>query len=552
MAIETAFRVDRLQFAKTLITRQVNMDDLNQIGEVGRNLLISLAFYLKTTKPELEPLVEDIFEFLVNKAGLDVSLADRHGCTALHYACLNANLDMVKLVCLSGRKDFGKMLNSRGRLYIINSRFEHQYIWTVADSLGRTPLAAALWKFSERPHEIREVVSYLLEKGEHANRFILLQPISHIQRGYVMKKSYLCKDVETFSGTPLTMAAAFGDLKMAELLLRRGATQLPDENRLLPLSHALLSSNKELAKMLLQQDDSSSFQPDMVRHSVQFNDSALGKGAFVTTDMFDFVCENIQQCHMVFPKSAIQEIARAGALKSAAKLAKLSGWKAWKSCIVDEFEVQKWPQDFHVSDSHYDTTKDAQAMLHQLEEQQNQGSIETFAHDREGSTSKQLKTLADRSQIDSESDADSETSGTACAYVVEPSSSPKACQVSDGELFEGHQITMTKIDVSAGPYGMYNFYQMEVKIANILVLLLIFILTGAFQCFGIYPFRHHHDEEYLFLSVMEGEAPRRLGLVYQLGSDWRLEGRPVSKHPFQEWRGSQSRVCQDFQGQVWQ
>ena len=69
MAIETAFRVDRLQFAKTLITRQVNMDDLNQIGEVGRNLLISLAFYLKTTKPELEPLVEDIFEFLLCSPG---------------------------------------------------------------------------------------------------------------------------------------------------------------------------------------------------------------------------------------------------------------------------------------------------------------------------------------------------------------------------------------------------------------------------------------------------------------------------------------------------
>ena len=120
MAIETAFRVNRLQFAKTLITRQVNLEDLRQTGTEGRNILISMAFHLEAIKPELEPLLEDIFEFMVNKAGLDVSASDKHGCTALHYACLNSNLPMVKLIC-QGAKDVTKLLDTAGDFSAPNS-----------------------------------------------------------------------------------------------------------------------------------------------------------------------------------------------------------------------------------------------------------------------------------------------------------------------------------------------------------------------------------------------------------------------------------------------
>ena len=38
----------------------------------------------------------------------------------------------------------------------------------------------------------------------------------------------------------------------------------------------------------------------------------------------------------------------------------------------------------------------------------------------------------------------------------------KNVSVTEGELFGGHKVIMTKIDVSAGPYGMYNFYRMEI------------------------------------------------------------------------------------------
>ena len=44
---------------------------------------------------------------------------------------------------------------------------------------------------------------------------------------------------------------------------------------------------------------------------------------------------------------------------------------------------------------------------------------------------------------------------------------PKGCVVKQGgTLHGGYTVLMTKIDVSAGAFGMYNFYRMQVGNRN--------------------------------------------------------------------------------------
>ena len=41
---------------------------------------------------------------------------------------------------------------------------------------------------------------------------------------------------------------------------------------------------------------------------------------------------------------------------------------------------------------------------------------------------------------------------------------PNGCIVGDGSIHDGYTILMTKVDVSFGAWGMYNFYRMQVYI----------------------------------------------------------------------------------------
>ena len=87
-------------------------------------------------------------------------------------------------------------------------------------------MAAALWKYPERQEKAGAVVSCLFEIEGDMDRLVALQPVSHIQRGYVSGlccgKTYLDKNQQTFFGTALSMAAVCGDLKLARWLLDRG------------------------------------------------------------------------------------------------------------------------------------------------------------------------------------------------------------------------------------------------------------------------------------------------------------------------------------------
>ena len=40
---------------------------------------------------------------------------------------------------------------------------------------------------------------------------------------------------------------------------------------------------------------------------------------------------------------------------------------------------------------------------------------------------------------------------------------PRGCIVTEGSIHSGYTVLMTKVDVSFGAWGMYNFYRMQVK-----------------------------------------------------------------------------------------
>ena len=68
------------------------------------------------------------------------------------------------------------------------------------------------------------------------------------------------------------------------------------------------------------------------------------------------------------------------------------------------------------------------------------------------------------SEDDSEDDDAAMEDEAAASTKDETTRKPKGCVVKQGgTLHGGYTVLMTKIDVSAGAFGMYNFYRMQVQ-----------------------------------------------------------------------------------------
>ena len=82
-AVETAMHMQKIQFAKTLIGKQVSVQKLLEKVSKGRNLLTSLAYECKCdTATDIQ---EDVAELLVS-AGVSLTERDEKQCIDLHYA----------------------------------------------------------------------------------------------------------------------------------------------------------------------------------------------------------------------------------------------------------------------------------------------------------------------------------------------------------------------------------------------------------------------------------------------------------------------------------
>ena len=141
-AIDVAFHISQLQFAKTLINKQVNTSKLLNRVTDGRNLICSLSYEMyreagtleedtegKKGKGFDEHLMEDILDMLV-EVGVSLYEPDMHGCSPFHYACLRHNLPLIKYI-------------------VTASKIDGENIFKVKDNYRRTPLMSAFWNYGK-------------------------------------------------------------------------------------------------------------------------------------------------------------------------------------------------------------------------------------------------------------------------------------------------------------------------------------------------------------------------------------------------------------------
>ena len=95
-AVEVAFELNKFQFAKRLIEKQVSIQKLCEKVTNHQNLLLAFA----SNCPSGFDLVcsENIIDLLM-EAGISIYEKDQNGCSVVHYASKMHNLPLLKYFC---------------------------------------------------------------------------------------------------------------------------------------------------------------------------------------------------------------------------------------------------------------------------------------------------------------------------------------------------------------------------------------------------------------------------------------------------------------------
>uniref|UniRef100_A0A674EC71 Ankyrin 3 n=1 Tax=Salmo trutta TaxID=8032 RepID=A0A674EC71_SALTR len=203
------------------------------------------------------------------KLGANVDAATKKGNTALHIASLAGQVDVVKELVTSGANINAQSQNGFTPLYmaaqenhqkVVRYLLDHGSTQGIATEDGFTPLAVAL----QQGHE--QVVSLLLEndtKGkvrlpalhiaarkDDTKAVALLLQIDH--NADVESKMMVNRTTES-GFTPLHIAAHYGNINVATLLLNRGAAvDFKARNDITPLHVASKRGNGNMVKVLLE------------------------------------------------------------------------------------------------------------------------------------------------------------------------------------------------------------------------------------------------------------------------------------------------------------
>ncbi|XP_045557168.1 ankyrin-3 isoform X11 [Salmo salar] len=203
------------------------------------------------------------------KLGANVDAATKKGNTALHIASLAGQVDVVKELVTSGANVNAQSQNGFTPLYmaaqenhqkVVRYLLDHGSTQGIATEDGFTPLAVAL----QQGHE--QVVSLLLEndtKGkvrlpalhiaarkDDTKAVALLLQIDH--NADVESKMMVNRTTES-GFTPLHIAAHYGNINVATLLLNRGAAvDFKARNDITPLHVASKRGNGNMVKVLLE------------------------------------------------------------------------------------------------------------------------------------------------------------------------------------------------------------------------------------------------------------------------------------------------------------
>ncbi|XP_072768812.1 uncharacterized protein [Nerophis lumbriciformis] len=232
--------------------------DINICNQNGLN-----ALHLASKEGHLEVVAELL------RRGANVDAATKKGNTALHIAALAGQMDVVKeLVSHHGNINAQSqngftplyMAAQENHLEVVQYLLDHGSSQSIATEDGFTPLAVAL----QQGHD--QVVSLLLENDTKGK---VRLPALHIaarkddtKAAALLLQSDHNADVEskmmvnrtTESGfTPLHIAAHYGNINVATLLLNRGAAvDFKARNDITPLHVASKRGNGNMVRLLLE------------------------------------------------------------------------------------------------------------------------------------------------------------------------------------------------------------------------------------------------------------------------------------------------------------
>lgn len=266
-ALEVAFLLQKLQFAKTLVGRVVDDNKLRELTAEGRNLISEMAFQIRgDLRPEL---CEDLLQLLLS-AGLDPFHVDSSGGSALHYASFNHNKTLVELILgLENSSDFVRRKTTG----------------------NRDALAAYMWNTVKASQADLESIKLLLSNGLNVNEKFPFPPISFSLGDFALSadccslERFLTTNADDISVSPLILAVGREDADLVELLLEQGAdVTVSDSLGRSPLVYALQTNNEAIIQRLIQCTDK--IELGVLLHAVTINPEDINSPSFDNAKVF--------------------------------------------------------------------------------------------------------------------------------------------------------------------------------------------------------------------------------------------------------------------------
>ena len=383
---------------------------------------------------------------------------------------------------------------------------------------GLTPFASLFWNMDGITSRDM-IIEDMIANGADPNVLVKIKPLSYIQCGYTIHTRAI-KDFESFSGndteiTPLIAAVVHRNSILIGCLSKKVNLDLADSNGMTPLMHAAKTNDVKIVKQILFNDGA---HPEMIDsekgdepsdidvnavdkqgynalfHILEADmDGSEIKGTFDNVQLYNVLTKAGVQTNIRTNRNAdgksykleelAEEVGAFGILK------KINGrTPSDKTDPNAGFEVSdriNWDQEFN-----YDIKSDARKMLKKLEEQAAKEAEEKAKKEKntlDAIMSMDLDTQEDKDDevedepmdVDNDKDSvsddgsnsdesyesfeddDNEGDGTSIPKD-ESLVKPVGCIVKDGQVYDNYTILMTKIDVSFGAWGLYNFYRMQI------------------------------------------------------------------------------------------
>ena len=495
-ALEVALQLQKLQFAKTLISKVLDYEKLRTVVSHGRNLANVFALetpstvrincvkskalmnwgmedkeaytdkdsqsessyasscYKSEVKEEKQTdkptsgeerrseLVEDLFS-LFSTAGVAMNKADAYGFFPLHYACFKHNLVlMTRLLKTLNTEDVSAC--NRGK---------------------RSVLSAFFWISRKITTDIMLDLDQLLEKGFDINEKIAMPKICYPGgefRSFNSLESFLVSEEDEVEVTCLIIAVVREDVGLLRHLIGHGADpNLSDSNGMHPLQYALKSNNEEIILELIKYTKTDMVSAlDILLYAIALDPVDDHSPSFDNAKIFKKLLSlNLATTELEY-ETLKQKAAYHGA-KSILNV--LTNGKKYRP--VQKLSIEAMETD----SNNYDYKQEACLMMSQLVRELDQDS------------------------------------------VVEKITPKPGCVIKEGSLHKDYDILMNKVDVNNGHWGMYNFYRIQIWKDAHKELYVLFTNWGRIQTYdnGQYqntPFSNPEEAEEEFKKIFKSKT----------------------------------------------